>query len=208
MTSPGAPAPVDPRVLRPSRGWYVVAVALPIVGALAGLILFLYSNDVLFQSMQPKVATELDAGSPTAVYLTTDQRLGIYVEVAPHSSDLPPTQCAARGLDGGTIELRETSDGWATSTAHRSWREIYQISVNQNGQYELTCQPGDSTAEQGHYGVGDDPSRAGVLGNALAAAAAFLCLPGVALLAGAGLAIVVARRRGAHQRRLVTGARP
>src|SRR5262249_19219602 len=121
-----------------------------------------------------------------------------------HSSDLPPTQCAARGLDGGTIELHETPYGWSTSTGQRAWREIYEISVDRSGHYELTCQPGDGTGEQGHYAMGDDPSKAGVLGNAVAAVAACFCLPGLAFLGGGGLAIMVARRRGAHKKRLVT----
>lgn len=203
MTGPGgAPAPIDPRVLRPRLRWYVVAQILAFGGLVAFVVLFRFGVQTLF----PTVAAEFGAGSATKVRLTTDQRWAIYVAIRAHSGDHPATDCAARGIDGGAIELRATSYGWGGSgfrgAANRgqTWTAAYKLSVSRTGWYELTCQGSDSTAARGHYAVGDDPDPFGrtVLGTMAVTAG----LPGLALVGGGGLAIAIARRRGAHRRRL------
>jgi hypothetical protein len=193
------PAPIDPRLLRPSRGWYAAPVAIAIAGSAMSIVAIIYVT----MHLLPKVATEFDAGSPTTVHLTTDQRWAVYVEVPAHSSPQTSTGCAARGIDGGSIELRETAGGgWSFSTDRHSWSAVYRISVNRTGDYELTCQPDGGTATPGHYAVGDDPNP--FAPNRLGAVAGAFCLPG--LVAGT-LAIVIGWRRGAHKRRLQAAAR-
>jgi hypothetical protein len=193
------PVPIDPRWLRPSRGWYAVPVVIVVVGWGLSIVAIIY----VAMHILPTVATEFEAGSPTAVHLTTEQRWAVYVEVPAHSSPLTSTSCAGRGIDGGSIELRQTAgSGWSFTTDRHSWSAVYKIRVSRTGEYELTCQPDGGTATYGRYALGDDPNP--FAANRLGGVAGAFILP--SLVAGT-IATVIGWRRRAHKRRLQQAAR-
>jgi hypothetical protein len=82
----------------------------------------------------------------------------------------------------------------------RTWAALFEVSSDRSGRAGLACEPAGGGRPL--LAVGDAPDQPRLLralGGSVAAGAA-VALP--ALLAGGVMAVVVARRRSAHRRRL------
>jgi Domain of unknown function (DUF4190) len=195
MTLPGGALPIDQRAPRPERGWYVAAVVVAAIGLVAGASGFAFGVGSIFRD-QPKVTIEFEAGSPTVVSLHADKRYAIYVGVPWDTSERQPAVCTAEPVDGGTVSLHATSNGWSFSDDRTSWEPVYRMTVDQDGRYQLTCRPSDDNGGPAHYGVGGDPD----IGKALATMAISVGIGGLAMVTGGVLALVGRRRRANHRR--------
>jgi hypothetical protein len=201
MTFPGAPPPVDPRALRPSRAWYVVAMVIVVIGVVVGVGLFGLGILSVVRGL-PKVTAEFEAGSPTTVHLTADRKWAIYVDRQGLARQRVDGVCTGTARGDGSIDVRPTSTSFEFSTGRRHWQSLYTIDVTRDGDYELTCRPSDPAIEQAHYAVGDAPNIGGIVGWVFGGIAALIGVPCLALVVGGVIALVVGLRRSSHKKRL------
>jgi hypothetical protein len=202
---PTPPPPVDPRVLRPGRGWYAVAGVVVVLGVLAGVGLFAFGIVSLVRGL-PKMKTEFRAGTSATVALTADRTWAVYTdEPVPDSGT---STCTGAASGDATIRLTEPSATFTFDRGRRHWRLVYRIRVSRDGTYELTCRPVPEANGGQIYAVGDDVQVGGFVAKVFGSIAALLGLPCLALVAGAVIALVTALRRNSHKKRLQTRPPP
>jgi hypothetical protein len=229
MAYPGMrpPPTIDPREVRPSRGWYWFAGVLGLLSCLAGpvlILIILLTADSLVKDFDV-IGTEFDTDAPVTVQLTQDKTWAIYVEApqqfvdpsaspggtptptpTPSATPAPPaSRCTATPVDGGTVDLAEITYSATVGQGGRSWRQLYRMTVTQDGQYRVDCEPTDPTAGTAHYAVGEDPNIAGIFGKMFAilgsSFGAFL-IPCVGLVIAGLIALIVGLRRSSNRRLL------
>jgi hypothetical protein len=191
---------IDPRAVRPGRGWYAVAVVVAVLGIGVGVGGFGLGIASFVRGL-PKMTTEFDTGSSVTVHLTAGQKRAIYADVnsGPRRPVYPDCTGTARG--DGSIDVRRISNTLDFPSGRHQWMSVYTVDVTRDGDYDLSCQP---TASDGptHYAIGDVPKTGALAGGILGGIAALIGVPCLTLTIGGVIALVVALRRSSAKKRL------
>lgn len=183
---------IESAALRPRRRWFVVAVAIALVGIAAGVGIFVY---VILGARPTRT---FGPGEKVTVHLSPNPRPGFYVNDAGTSAD----RCEARSTSGQVVPTSPISGSMTVSYGSTRWHVLSRMSVPKAGDYQVTCEPGGDSAAT-RYAVGTPPSMGGLVGAILA----FILIPGASVLAAIIITIVTIVRRSNHRRRLLTGMR-
>ena len=217
MAYPPRPPPIDPRALRPKRGWYVLAGIIAGLSLLAAPVLLILGIGAIgsIEDTLPTMSAEFDADAPATVELTAAKRWAIYVETSvvdpspdpsPEPSSPPPdTRCTVDPLAGGTVSLDAVSHTVTVTASGRGWRQLYSFTVSQAGTYRVSCEPADPAAAAGTYAVGEDTNLAGFFGRffgGIGSIVAAVLVPCTGLFLAGLIALVVGLRRYLHRKRL------
>ncbi|HEU4426204.1 MAG TPA: hypothetical protein VFR67_27005 [Pilimelia sp.] len=223
MAYPVRPPPVDPRVLRPRRGWYVLAGIIAGLSLLAAPVLLIVGVGAIgsVEDTLPTMTAEFDADTPATVELTAARRWAIYVEepatdptVTPDQDpDLSPepspepsdAQCTVEAVAGGTADVTAVTHTVHVTVDGRTWRQLHTFTVSQAGTYRVTCEPTGPGAGPHRYAVGEDVNLAGLLGRifgGIGSIFAAILVPCTGLFLAGLLALIVGLRRYLHRKRL------
>ena len=219
MMYAGPPPPVDPRVLRPKRGWYVFAGLVAGLSLLAAPVLLIVGVGAIGSvgDTLPTMNAEFERGAPATVALTTGQTWAVYVADPDYDADATAdpspdasqaagdAYCAVEPVGGGTADLERVWSTVHVSEAGRQWRQVYRFTVSQDGSYRVTCQPTGPLAPGLGFAVGEDANIAGFIGRmfgGIGSIFAAVLVPCTGLLLGGLIALVVGLRRNLHRKRL------
>jgi hypothetical protein len=202
------PYPIDPRDVRPSRTWYVIAVVIAVLGVVAAPVLVLLGVASFGSAIGqlPSLDAQFNGGTPTAVDLKAGTKSAVYAVVLEDSAGAAGANCTGTAVSGGTIDL--TPIGYdASATAEGStWSILYEIKVSQDGQYSITCTSDTGVPGTDVYAIGDSVEVGGfmarIFGGAGAIAGAFL-VPCVAIFLAIVIAIITGVRRSSNRNRLM-----
>lgn len=191
-------AVIDPRQIRPSRGWYPLAFLVPVLGMIAGVVAFALSFSSAANTV-PELILRSDSGASSSAQLIAGRLYQIYVPqdavatatctLAPKAATLTPAldDAAARDLESFT------SGGVA-------WQPRYEVEVTTTGRSTISC--GGTK-----FAVGDeDKTDAARANRFLDGAIGFTGLPCAGLTIGVVIGIVVAVRRSGSRKRLQQAA--
>jgi hypothetical protein len=195
---PPAP-PIPAGAVKPSRGWFVVAGAIALVLAIAGVVLGTVGF-VAFVAKFPATTARFDSATPFRGDLTGGQDYSVYVATANGRPTLPATRCTGRTGDGAAVALESTTIG-NTYDEYGDWTQIYAFSPESTGTYEVTCNPADDT-KVGRYAIGKAADDGALATRLLGGVGALFGLPCLGVVVGGVLALVVAVRRSSHRRQL------
>jgi len=201
------PYPIDPRDVRPSRTWYVVAVVIALLGLVAAPLLVVLGLASFGSAIGqlPSLDAQFNGGTPTTVELKAGQKSAVYAVVLEDSAGAAGANCTGAAVSGGTISL--TPIGYdASATAEGStWSILYEITVSQDGQYSITCTSDTGVPGTDVYAVGDAVEVGGfmarIFGGAGAIFGAFLA-PCVGIFIAVVIAIITGVRRSSYRSRL------
>jgi hypothetical protein len=208
MGYPPPPYPIDPRDVRPSRVWYLVATVIALLGIAAApllVVLGLASFGSAIGQLPDSLDAQFNGGTPTTVDLKAGRTSAIYAVVLEESAGAAGASCTGTPVSGGTIDLSPLSYTTSATAEGSTWSILYEITVSQDGQYSITCTSDTSTPGTDVYAVGDSVEVGGfmarIFGGAGAFAGAFL-LPCMGLFIALVIAIVTGVRRSSHRARL------
>lgn len=192
--------PIDPRALRPSRGWYVAAIVIPVLGIVIGIGGFGLGIASFVRGL-PKMTAEFDAGAPVTVHLTAGQQRAIYADLTSGQNVAVGTDCSGTARGDGSIDVRPVSTTLNFPGGRHQWISAYTVDVSRDGDYDLNCQP---TAQYGptHFALGDAPKTGALVAGVLGGTAALLGIPCLAITIGGVIALVVGLRRSSARKRL------
>jgi len=211
---------IDPREVRPSRGWFVVAGIIALLGLLAAPVLIALGVGAVTSIADdlPTIKTEFGTRTPTTVELTADKPWAIYVErpdalgsasaqpsASYGSTPLIGAICTADAVGGGSIDLTRSTYSSTTSLQGKSWQQVYQVKVSQNGQYEISCRVTDDATTASGFAIGEDIELDGFLAKLLGGTGAFFgafLFPCVGLIIGGIIALTVGLMRSSNRKRL------
>jgi hypothetical protein len=205
MTYPGAAPPrIDPRQLRPGRGWYWVAAIIALLGILIAPVLLVVGVSVFGATVDdlPTIDRQFSSGSQTTVSLRAAETAAIYA-VTPDDGSAPSATCTGTAPAGATIDLNPISYEATFSVGGTSWTELYTVDVSQDGDYQITCtSPGNSFVQ---YGVGEEIEVGGLVAGILGGTGALLGVilaPCTGLLIAGIICLITALRRSSYRNRL------
>jgi hypothetical protein len=191
---------IDPRAVRPGRGWYAVAVVVAVLGIVVGVGGFGLGIASFVRGL-PKMTTEFDTGSPVTVHLTAGQQRAIYADQTTGRNVTVAADCTGTAHGDGSIEVRPLSTTLNFPSGRHQWTSAYTVDVSRDGDYELACQPSVSDGPT-HYAIGDVPKTGALVGGILGGIAALVGVPCLTLTIGGVIALVVALRRSSAKKRL------
>jgi hypothetical protein len=197
---PAGPPPIDPRAIRPGRGWYVAAIVIPVLGIVIGVGGFGLGIASFVRGL-PKMTAEFDAGTPVTVHLTAGQQRAIYADQPSGQNMAVDVDCTGTARGDGSIEVRPVSTTLTFPGGRHQWISAYTVDVSRAGDYDLTCRP---TASSGptHYALGEAPKTGALIAGVLGGTAALLGIPCLAITIGGVIALVVGLRRSSAKKRL------
>jgi hypothetical protein len=197
--------PIDPRHLRPGRGWYVLAATIAVLGVLTAPLLVVLGV-ASFGSIAgnlPSVSAQFNGGGSTTVELRADRTATVYAVFPLDSDGIARATCEVDGA--GTAALTERSYGLSVTFDDGTWVVLYDITVDRSGRYTVSCTSDCDRPGTDRYAVGDAFEAGGtvaaVFGGAAAIFGAFL-VPCFAFVLAAIVALVTVVRRGSHRNRL------
>jgi hypothetical protein len=197
---PAGPPPIDPRALRPGRGWYAVAIVIAVLGIVVGVGGFGLGIASFVRGL-PKMTTEFDAGTPVTVHLAPGQELAIYADLNSGSGRPVYADCTGTARGDGSVDVRRISNTLDFPSGRHQWVSVYTVTGTRDGDYELSCQPSVSDGPT-HYAVGDAPKTGALAAGIFGGIAALVGVPCLALTVGGVIALVVALRRSSAKKRL------
>lgn len=200
---PAGPPPIDPRALRPGRGWYAVAIVIAVLGIVIGVGGFGLGIASFVRGL-PKMTTEFDAGTPVTVHLAPGQERAIYVDrnSGPGGRGDPVyAKCTGTARGDGSVDVRQVSSTLDFPSGRHQWVSAYSVAVTRAADYELSCEP-SGTDGPTHYALGDAPKAGALAAGILGGTAALIGVPCLALTVGGVIALVVALRRSSAKKRL------
>ena len=185
---------IDSTQVRPRRRWYALAVVLPVLGIIGGVIAFFFG---LWASVGvlPEVAVESAGGAESSASLLSSKYYTMYVPrgtaPVPSCTVTPATSVDVTPLTGEILAYRSGSTRWE---AH------YQLSVTSSGDYTINCggtpfAVADATRTANAAAVGTLGALGGLLG-----------LPCVGVVVGFVAWLVVFLRRSGSSKRLELAA--
>jgi hypothetical protein len=171
--------------IRPNRRWYHVAIAIALVGVLAGAAVGIPYLVAFFNAF-PTLGEPFRSGQPTRVDLRSAGTAMIYVT--------PDTARAGVSCTSGTGAIVAPADTFTFLSDWQSWAAVYEVTAFESGAYEVTCT--DTYGDAVWFAAAEGrPDNAAILRKLAAALAFGLVLPCVALAAGGILFAVTLRRR-------------
>jgi hypothetical protein len=201
MTSqPLPPRRVPARELRPRRYWFAVAALIAMVGATAGIALFVVAVSGATEDFR-RPDQPFRVGEPVTarVVAATDKIIWIDGAVGTDRPD-----CTVSPVDDGDARIESVGAALSYTTGDADWHGLYRLNAARDGQYQVLCQ-GDPSAR---LALGDPPQIRGFAGKLGGGLAALFGLPCLGLVGGGVLALVVALRRSAHRKDLAPRQQP
>ncbi|MGH8792399.1 MAG: hypothetical protein ACRDXX_07120 [Stackebrandtia sp.] len=196
---PPPPPHVDPKELKPGRFWYLVAALIMVVGVGGGVGLSVFGI-VHIASGMPDMKAEFASGETVSVTLSAEKDWAIFVDY-PDNAQPFSTECTVTPVGGGEADVSEPGGAFTYGTNERNWQLVYDVSVSETGEYEITCAlAGDDYDTD--FAVGDSVDVGAFIGQTFGSIAALLCLPAAALIVGGVIIVVVGMKRAAHKKRL------
>lgn len=192
-----APPPqIDPKQLKPSRGWYWISAIPAAIGVIVAIVFVVAFVERLdpdidnFQSNRPAVV-EVNEGD-RAIYIQTRSN-GEPIRVPPE--DL---RCSVNSLEGGERVPLDRAGGSTLDVDTDSYAREYSFDAPRDGRYRVRCDGPQNV----RLAIGPDLTF-GLFAPLIFAIVSFL----VGALAGGGIALVTALRRSSHKQRLQREAR-
>jgi hypothetical protein len=183
---------LDPRLIRPRRIWYTVAVGIAVLGIVIGVGAFAVGIASVTKSL-PHLDQTSASGASTVLRLTGGHRYAIY---QPEGSSAGCVLAPAAG-----VEISTSSYDFTFTSKGRQWHLSHQLKVATTGSYTASC--GGAP-----FAVGNRPEVGKFVGGIGAGIAALLGLPCVGLVVGTLIGVVVAIRRRSHRNRLQAAGSP
>ncbi|GGO66251.1 YccF domain-containing protein [Nonomuraea cavernae] len=189
--SPQFAGPVDPKQVRPKLWWIAAGWGVALVCVLAGAVLFVTGIFSTVSHLAP--TTTFAAGESVTVPINPADKPVIYLA----STARVHYTCQISG-GPAPARLANTAANQTVTVGSTRWELILVINAPAQGDYQLTC----ATQEQAdaRFGVGRDASSA--VGGLVGGVAALLLIPGLGLLVGVVVTIVVLVRRSGSRKRL------
>jgi hypothetical protein len=185
---------IDPRQIRPSRGWYALAVLLPVLGVIAGIVVFALGVNSAVKTT-PKLILRSDSGASNSVQLVGGRSYRIYVPVAAITSsscelDNTATATVTPAIDDAAAHrLERFTSGGVT------WQPRYEVDVTKTATYKISC--GGTK-----FAVDDEDKTVSAQGEKLVGGLGIAAgVPCVALTIGVLIGIIVAVRRSSNRKR-------
>jgi hypothetical protein len=200
MYQPAGPPPIDPRALRPGRGWYAVAIVIAVLGIVVGVGGFGLGIASFVRGL-PKMTTEFDTGSPVTVHLEAGRERAIYADLNSGPRGPVYTDCTGTARGDGSIDVRRISNTLDFPSGRHQWISVYTVTVSRAGDYELSCEPSGTDGPR-HYALGEAPKAGALAAGIFGGIAALIGVPCLALTVGGVIALVVALRRSSAKKRL------
>jgi hypothetical protein len=195
---------IDPKQMRPSRGWYWVAGGIALLGVVVAAVLFVSILRPLFDDVDDfrtpgSVTVELDSGDTRTIYQRVDQVFDVDVD----SSGVSPNDlaCTVRGPEG-QVEV-ERADGFRYTRNDDDYEAKLKFEANASGEHVVACRYAPAPAQAIPLAVGPHFGTAGFVTRLLGFFAALFGLP----LIGGILALVVLLMRQRSKRRLQADVR-
>jgi hypothetical protein len=195
MTYPylSRPVTIDPATLRPVRKWYLLGVAIIVLGLTAGLGAFIFSVTAF-----PTLHHEFASGESTSLHIANREELTIYTteDFTPSNSSHTTLTCQAKsGNSHGKVTLHRYT--YVEKWAHESpeWQALYKLSVSQPGTYRISC---TSDTPGIRFALGKHINGWRIFGGIIGTFA----FPGLGILLGGSVILVVAFKRYHHKSRL------
>lgn len=190
-----ATALLDPRQIRPSRGWYVLAFLVPVLGVIVGVVALALSFTSAAKTA-PELFLKSDSGASSSTRLVGGRSYQIYVPQAAVASasctlDNTTTATVTRALDDAAARDLESfnSDGV-------TWQAHDVVDVTTTDVYKISC--GGTK-----FAVADQDKTDTARVKKLAGGAyGFAGLPCAAITFGVVIGVVVAARRSSSRKRL------
>ncbi|MEV0591075.1 YccF domain-containing protein [Nonomuraea cavernae] len=182
---------MDPKLVRPKLWWIAAGWGVALVCVLAGAVLFVTSISSTVGDLAP--TTTFAAGESVTVPINPVDKPVIYLA----SATRVHYTCQISG-GPSPARLANTPTDQTVTIGSTRWQLILAINAPAQGDYQLTC----ATQEQAdaRFGVGRDASSAA--GGLVGGVAALLLIPGLGLLVGIVVTIVVLVRRSGSRKRL------
>lgn len=191
-----SPPQIDPRELRPGRGWFVAAGAIALIFILIGAGGLVWG--LVTAVGEVKMGQRFGMGETVTVRMLPDPATAIFAR-AGASGLRPDADCTVTSAAGRPVPVAPPSGTFTATINGVTWHEIYVVKVTEPGDYRVTCQ---STESQG-FATGKAPELGRFLGGLAGGIAALFVLSFVGMAIGAIIAIVTGVKRGNHRKRLL-----
>jgi hypothetical protein len=200
------PRPVDPGQVRPRRIWYAVAAVFAGVGIAGGVVFAVLAGAGLNAVAKglPAITDTFDSSTPKTVELTADKHWAVYVVGSP-DTDRPAVTCSGKAVELGSIDLSPVSYTFRMTESGDTWYQEYEVTVTQDGSYQLTCALDGKPDAPARFGVGESANIGRFVGGmfgGIGAIFAALGTPCVGVVIAVVIVLVTALRRNAHRKRL------
>lgn len=186
---------VDPRELRPGRGWYVVGALVLVIGFVTAFVGFLVSvfSTVGIAEFEARVTS----GQDTA--FTVEEpgfELGLYA-----SSGGSSDSCSLVLPDGSASDFGQPGYSHNSERGSESWSLVGTQQITESGEYTLSCSYVSETTE---FAVANNGDGGVEIVRGVGAAFLWAIVPSLLGLAiGLPILITTAVRRNRLQRRLL-----
>lgn len=192
VTPYSQPPLIDPSELRPRRRWFVVAGAVAATGVVAGVLVFALGIVALVKGI-PDLGQRFGNGEPVTVRMSAGETRTIY-----GTGNTFDVECFSSRASEGRVTVSRGAYAFSFSSGGPTWHALYEVSVIRPGSYTLVCNGNDSM-----FAIGDPPNIGRFFGAIFGSILALVGLPGMGVLGGAIIAIVVGVRRNGHRKRLL-----
>jgi hypothetical protein len=190
------PPRIDPRDLKPGRGWFVVAGVIALVFILVGIGGFAWG--LVTALGEVKLGKRFGAGEAVTVRMLPNPATGIFARQEP-TGGRTDADCTVTSASGQTVPLSAPNATFTSTINGVTWQEIYVVDVTAAGDYRVTC----ASAETPEFATGKDPELGTFFGGLAGGLGALFVLPFIGMVIAAIIAIVTGVRRGNHRRRLL-----
>ena len=178
--------PIDPRLIRPRRIWYAIAVGIAVIGVVLGVAAFAAGIVSVTRSL-PHLDQTSTTGASATVQLTSARRYAFYLPEGASAS------CVLAPNSG--VQESAPSYEFTFSAKGRQWRLAYHLTVTTSGSYTASC--GGAP-----FAIGNRPEVGKFVSGIGLGIAALLGLPCFGLVVGTLIGVIVAIRRRNHRTRL------
>ena len=180
----------DPRLLRPRRRWYGIAVSVVVLFVILAIGGLLASYTARGRAEPEFYSVHETAGQDVRVQVNAGTDYGIYVPEDANGS------CA---VDADVISLDAPGTGSANTYRQNgvSWRVAASFTAVEDGVVTFRC----GVAPAAFGGARDEVAHAWAGGGIVASVA---CLPCLGFMVGGAIALVTGLRRSSHKKRLLT----
>lgn len=197
---------IDPKQIRPSRGWFWVAGAFAVVGIVAGVVSGVFASRAANRVVEDFPGSgsfdTFEAETPASFDLEATETYAIYIE---DSSD-GPSPVVVCSADGGDVELEPTSGSPFTfENFDGTWREVYRVTVADSGRHTITCDAPAVAERSERFALGEEISAeeivdaaTGIFGAVFGLFGAIL-FPTLGLIIGGVIALVVGLSRSSNR---------
>ncbi|MEU4998154.1 hypothetical protein [Streptomyces sp. NPDC021622] len=184
---PGPPPRIDPRQLRPRRGWFVVAGVIAAVGVAIGIASFVRTLTSAVDSVDDGRA--FASGRSVTVRIAPDDDAAIYVR----SPFVARAHCKVTGPPDSLPRVAAPGGTFNVTKGDARWERAFVLKTDKDADYRVMCEDPRGVLT---FAPGDSTDVSSFVGGI----AVTVLVPLGGILAAAALAIIVGVRRGRHRR--------